>query len=155
MTIDKKRLKILSKLGSTDMQELVAYLIEHTDLEHDIDQYREIDKQHLERIAELEAEQKAIAGSGWRSCIDHIIRPDSPCPVCRIAELEKKIEYLCLDQENYEPILVAENQRLKAKLDAVAKVRNKMDWIECQMDWANPESRNYWKSQLDKALEQK
>ena len=40
------------------MQELVAYLTEHnkivTDLEYDIDQYREIDKQHLKRIAELE-----------------------------------------------------------------------------------------------------
>ena len=39
------------------------------------------------------------------------------------AELEKKIEYLCLDQENYEPILVAENQRLKAKLDAAKNVK--------------------------------
>jgi len=24
---------------------------------------------------------------GWRSCIDHIIRPDSPCPVCKVEEL--------------------------------------------------------------------
>jgi len=35
----------------------------------------------------------------------------------RIAELEKKIEYLCRDQENYEPILVAENQRLKDRIE--------------------------------------
>ena len=44
------------------MQELVAYLTEHnklvTDLEHDIDQYREIDKQNLKRIAELEAKHQ-------------------------------------------------------------------------------------------------
>ena len=97
MTVNKKRLEILSKIGSTDMQELVAYLTEHnklvTDLEHDIDQYREIDKQNLKRIAEL----------------------------------EKKIEYLCLDQENYEPILVAENQRLKAKLDIVFEFIDRMN----------------------------
>ena len=30
--------------------------------------------------------------NGWRSCVDHIIRPDSPCPVCRIAELEAEKE---------------------------------------------------------------
>ena len=57
--IIKKRLEILSKIGSTDMQELVAYLTEQdklvTDLKYDIDQYREIDQDHLKRIAELEA----------------------------------------------------------------------------------------------------
>jgi len=46
-----------------------------------------------------------------RQCLAHNNRLKD-----RIAELEKKIEYLCLDQENYEPILVAENQRLKAEL---------------------------------------
>jgi hypothetical protein len=30
--------------------------------------------------------------AGWRSCIDHIIRPDSPCPVCRITELTAQLE---------------------------------------------------------------
>lgn len=40
---------------------------------------------HVER---LEAQIAAIEKAGWRSCIDHIIRPDSPCPVCRIEELE-------------------------------------------------------------------
>ena len=40
----------------------------------------------------------------------------------RIAELEKKIEYLCRDQENYEPILVAENQRLKEQIKAIREL---------------------------------
>ena len=60
MTVNKKRLEILSKIGSTDMQELVAYLTEQdklvTDLKYDIDQYREIDKDHLKRIEVLECE---------------------------------------------------------------------------------------------------
>lgn len=40
------------------------------------------------RIEELEADSV----HGWRSCIDHIIKPDSPCPVCRVEELEAEIE---------------------------------------------------------------
>jgi len=42
-------------------------------------------------IAELEAEKKALIDSGWRACVDHIIKPDSPCPVCRIEELKAKL----------------------------------------------------------------
>lgn len=29
--------------------------------------------------------------AGWRSCIDHIIKPDSPCPVCALAEANIRI----------------------------------------------------------------
>ena len=25
---------------------------------------------------------------GWRSCIDHIIKPESDCPVCKIEQLQ-------------------------------------------------------------------
>ena len=32
------------------------------------------------------------ASNGWRACIDHIIRPDSPCPVCEIERLTAKVE---------------------------------------------------------------
>jgi len=31
---------------------------------------------------------EAITKAGWRACIDHIIKPNSPCPVCRVIELE-------------------------------------------------------------------
>jgi len=41
-----------------------------------------------EQIIALEADSV----HGWRSCIDHIIRPDSPCPVCRIEELIREWE---------------------------------------------------------------
>ncbi len=34
------------------------------------------------------------ASNGWRACIDHIIRPDSPCPVCEIEKLTDEIEQL-------------------------------------------------------------
>jgi hypothetical protein len=50
----------------------------------------------------------------------------------RIAELEKKIEYLCRDQENYEPILVAENQRLKDALaESCEDMRNEFPARTC------------------------
>ena len=32
------------------------------------------------------------ASYGWRACIDHIIRPDSPCPVCEVEKLTDEIE---------------------------------------------------------------
>ena len=32
--------------------------------------------------------------AGWRSCIDHIIKPESSCPVCRIEELTARVQYL-------------------------------------------------------------
>src|SRR6056300_1760173 len=32
--------------------------------------------------------------SGWRACIDHIIRPDSPCPVCENERLKAQIASL-------------------------------------------------------------
>jgi DNA repair exonuclease SbcCD ATPase subunit len=41
-------------------------------------------KRAKQRIEELEAQ----ITSGWRSCIDHIIKPSDPCPVCLIEELE-------------------------------------------------------------------
>ena len=28
-----------------------------------------------------------ISADGWRSCIDHIIKPESKCPVCKLEEL--------------------------------------------------------------------
>ena len=27
-----------------------------------------------------------ITKSGWRCCIDHIIKPESPCPICALTE---------------------------------------------------------------------
>lgn len=32
--------------------------------------------------------------SGWRSCIDHIIKPEDPCPVCRIERLNAALDQL-------------------------------------------------------------
>lgn len=58
-----------------------------------------------------------------------------------------------IEQGGYE--LKQHIAELQATIKRVKEVRNEMDWIERQMDWADPESRNYWKSQLDKALEQK
>lgn len=46
------------------------------------------------RSADLLEKLEADSVSGWRACIDHIIRPDSPCPVCKIEELEEAREYL-------------------------------------------------------------
>jgi len=45
-----------------------------------------------ENCDKLQAENERLRGSGWRACIDHIIRPDSPCPVCRIEKLEAVAE---------------------------------------------------------------
>ena len=71
----------------------------------------------------------------------------------RIAELEKKIEYLCLDQENYEPILVAENQRLKdriAELDTENKRLKNRGTITSPMDGLFEENERL-KAKLDAA----
>jgi hypothetical protein len=40
---------------------------------------------------------KADSVAGWRACIDHIIRPDSPCPVCVHEQLRGALEE-CRDQ---------------------------------------------------------
>jgi hypothetical protein len=50
-----------------------------------------------------------IVDAGWRSCIDHIITPTSPCPVCKIVELE------------------AENRALRNLIDSVVET-DKPDW---------------------------
>ena len=41
-------------------------------------------------ITELEADSV----HGWRSCIDHIIKPESACPVCKIESLQATITEL-------------------------------------------------------------
>ena len=58
----------------------------------------------IERLAiekaQLQAKvEKLTADSvhGWRSCIDHIIRPDSPCPVCKVEELTAALEQASLN----------------------------------------------------------
>lgn len=45
----------------------------------------------LERIAALVEE---IQKAGWRACIDHIIKPESQCPVCYASELAARVQYL-------------------------------------------------------------
>jgi hypothetical protein len=42
-------------------------------------------------IKALSLKLDAITKAGWRSCIDHIIRPDSPCPVCALATAEARL----------------------------------------------------------------
>lgn len=40
------------------------------------------------RVAQSAADEiEQLKSAGWRACIDHIIRPDSPCPVCEIERL--------------------------------------------------------------------
>ena len=77
MNVNKKRLKILSKIGSTDMQELVAYLI---------DQYREIDKQNLKRIAELE--ERLRVEQACNRC--HQYYGKDPCEDVAVLKAENK-----------------------------------------------------------------
>ena len=33
-------------------------------------------------------ELERMRQAGWRACVDHIIKPDSPCPVCALREAE-------------------------------------------------------------------
>ena len=47
-----------------------------------------------QRIMDLERENAEMAKAGWRACLDHIVRPDSPCPVCRVEALERENERL-------------------------------------------------------------
>ena len=40
----------------------------------------------------LEAELEAFKTAGWRSCQDHIIKPEHPCPICRIERMSEKAD---------------------------------------------------------------
>ena len=42
--------------------------------------------------AKTVATANEIVKNGWRCCVDHIIKPESKCPVCRIEELESDLE---------------------------------------------------------------
>jgi hypothetical protein len=35
---------------------------------------------------------KEFAAAGWRSCIDHLIKPHDPCPICMIEQLTKALD---------------------------------------------------------------
>lgn len=39
-------------------------------------------------VDELRAELRSFITAGWRSCIDHLIKPEHNCPICRIEELK-------------------------------------------------------------------
>ena len=45
-------------------------------------------------VERLRAEIERLKNTDWRSCIDHIIRKDSPCPVCENEKLQARIERL-------------------------------------------------------------
>ena len=53
----------------------------------------------LQRLADVATpttikQLQADTVDGWRSCIDHIIKPESACPVCAIEQLEERIKEL-------------------------------------------------------------
>lgn len=50
-------------------------------------------KYAVDRIEQLEEELERFKTAGWRSCIDHIIKPEDECPVCMIIELEEFIKH--------------------------------------------------------------
>jgi hypothetical protein len=56
-------------------------------------------------IQNLKEEIANFTKAGWRSCIDHIIKPTDPCPVCEraldakhIADLTRSLE--CSDKQS-------------------------------------------------------
>lgn len=46
---------------------------------------------HAERDA-LERRLNDVLTAGWRSCIDHLIKPSDPCPVCRLSAVSKLLD---------------------------------------------------------------
>jgi spore coat polysaccharide biosynthesis protein SpsF (cytidylyltransferase family) len=55
---------------------------------------------HEEAFREREAElTKRFTKAGWRACIDHIIKPESDCPVCENEKLRERIAKF-IDEEN-------------------------------------------------------
>jgi hypothetical protein len=69
------RLKINYRFSSHPIGQLTGFLVSERD-----------------RTNDLEDQIEKIKKGGWRSCIDHIIRPDSPCPVCEINALNAQLE---------------------------------------------------------------
>ena len=45
-------------------------------------------REENKRLAE---EVESFTNAGWRSCIDHIIKPETPCPVCRAELAEQQV----------------------------------------------------------------
>lgn len=45
-------------------------------------------------IARQKADMETVIKAGWRSCADHIIKPESTCPVCEIERLNRLIASL-------------------------------------------------------------
>lgn len=82
-----------------DGHDLNGYYVREEDVSEDV--YRMF-KLLVARVAELEYNPKA----GWRSCIDHIIKPESTCPVCEIERLnnilaENGLPFTDPDRKNY------------------------------------------------------
>jgi hypothetical protein len=84
-----------------------------------------------------EAAPDNSAAKGWRVCIDHIIRPDSPCPVCALEASEQRLSGKAQVVANYD----IENDRLEALLTASqARVKQLEATIEEVGDLINESS---------------
>lgn len=55
-----------------------------------------------------------MQSAGWRSCIDHIIKPESACPICRIEKLEAALTR-CVDE-------IEENLEFEGRLSSFQEV---------------------------------
>jgi hypothetical protein len=44
-----------------------------------------------QQAAKQAKELEALRKDGWRSCIDHIIKPEAECPVCKIEALQQQV----------------------------------------------------------------
>jgi len=91
---------------------------------------QDMEKQRDDALLRLEEITKA----GWRACIDHIIRPDSPCPVCRLeAALDERRAQAAVikDLEASNTDLIIEANEAKGRLDdALMRLREAVAWFD-------------------------
>lgn len=71
------------------------------------------------QVESQRVEIEQLKSAGWRSCIDHIIRPDSPCPVCENERLRALVSDAVEDETEFE---TEWNKEARALLSGTTKV---------------------------------
>jgi hypothetical protein len=73
-------------------------------------------------LRELRVQSK-IEAAGWRCCIDHIIKPESPCPICKVEKLQTRIEELENRIDVYaEDVCLKQAKRIEELEEAIDKI---------------------------------
>ena len=60
--------------------------------------------------AELTKQVAAFESAGWRCCIDHLLKPEHPCPICANEAMQAKIDELTAEIDHIDRVQEAKNE---------------------------------------------